>query len=311
MLSCHYFCPEGCPLLFVSQSPCQHCSVGQRDHETLICRHPFTVSPTCSFLTQAYISKNIFLLCKLLSLQCSVQWLARTFSWASWRGLSDQSPRLHVSNKDFLSGQGLKPQQYEVHMVRFLGRSCHLWGIILEENGPLNGGIFYKSDTSFWHKKKKIENFPCLALQQMTQIAQPHAPPSGGLYGMMMKHRDARGRITDSDFCFPTFDRCIWIRNIIISQGFIHLICKMLIIFPNSSNCSKHGVSCFIRGKYTRYFFSNNVNICKIILMLGDGSYWQNQVFSLPILFLSLVWMTYEVYKHGLREPCPAVWVAI
>ena len=67
--------------------------------------------------------------------------------------------------------------------------------------------------------------------------------------------------------------------------GFHTPICKMLIIFPNSSNCSKHGVSCFIRGTYTCYFFSNNVNICKIIIMLGDGSYWQNQVFSLPILF--------------------------
>lgn len=78
MLSCHYFCLEGCPLLFLSQSPCQHCSTGQRDHETLICRHPFTVSPTCSFLTQAYISENIYLLWNLLSLQWSLQWLART-----------------------------------------------------------------------------------------------------------------------------------------------------------------------------------------------------------------------------------------
>lgn len=152
MLSCHYFRLEGCPLLRLSQSPCQHCSaLSDSEIMSLSCRHPFTISPTCSFLTQAYISKNIYLLCNLLPLQYSVQWLARTSSWASWRGLSSQSPRLQVSKEDFLSGQGLKPQQYEVHTVRFLGRSCHLWGIILEDNGSLNGGRFYKSDTTFWH----------------------------------------------------------------------------------------------------------------------------------------------------------------
>ena len=130
-------------------------------------------------------------------------------------------------------------------------------------------------------KKKKIENFPCLALQQMTQITQPHAFS----LRWSMRHDDEAQRChrknnTVQISAFPLSDQCIWI-SYIISQGLIHPICKMLITFPNSSNCSEHGVSGFICGKYTCYFFSNNVIICKITITLGDASYLTKPSFFL------------------------------
>ena len=134
-------------------------------------------------------------------------------------------------------------------------------------------------------KKKKIETFPCLALQQMTQIAQPHALS----LRWSIRHDDEAQRCQRENnrvqiSAFPLSDRCIWI-SYIISKGVIHPLCKMLITFPNSSNCSEHGVSCFICGKYTRYFFSNNVIICKIIITLGDASYLTKSSFSLTNIF--------------------------